>query len=90
MAIQLGMALGECLTYRVRLNPWIPAFLDKLRKVLFVGQSELKMLNGVQFLGGAFADTLAFKNAAAEIVKEGGSETGRKLLVYTFELETEE
>jgi hypothetical protein len=87
VAYMLGMCLGECLTYRSRNTPWLPALLEQLREALFKGQDEgLKGLAGVQFLGGQLAQTAAFKNVSADLLAPGGSEPGKKHLVATIGL----
>jgi hypothetical protein len=87
IAFMLGMCLGECLTYRARGTPWLPALLEKLRDVLFRGQDEaLKQLNGVQFLGGQLGEAAAFKKVSADLLAPGGSDPGKKHLVATINL----
>jgi hypothetical protein len=90
IALVLGMALGECLTYRAGATPWLRALLKELRELLFKGQDEnLKALVGVQFLGGQLAGTAAFKKASIDLLAPGGAEPGKKHLVATISLQGE-
>jgi hypothetical protein len=87
IAYLLGMSLGEALTYRSRSTPWIPALLEQLREAMFKDQDEgLRVLVGVQFLGGQLAQTAAFKKASADLLAPGGAEPGKKHLIGTVSL----